>query len=256
MIVPLMVLTDEEAWLVSAIRDAADESISWRVLDCALQALPDDGMLVIAAESARHHRLSPLMSAAMARLGPDRCLLVIWNEEHQPDLRPLLGHLPEEVLYLPREASHVIAWLRRTLEAPPLADLTQYLRPGLPYAFDHALRHVLARSGDPLGDPPPGSVAALARKLALNRSNLQRRAPQFRVDLGGLIGGTRARWALARMRRPEDVPEAMRAMGIKDPRTLGNLLHANAGCSLHGLSVGRNAPWQSERVQVTRWPMC
>lgn len=82
-----------------------------------------------------------------------------------------------------------------------------------------------------LHNPPPASEAALARELGVNRSNLHRRAPQFGVDVGGLFARARARWALARIRSREDVPEPVSAMGIADDRPLEHLLLATAGCA-------------------------
>ncbi len=232
MIVPLMLLSDEGTWLESEIRALTSERIRWQVLEAGLRTIPVDGVLAIVVESGRHPRLNKLLRAALARLGDDRCALLFWADGRTPDLRGLRGWMPKAVIYLPDEVERLLAWAQGTRIPMVLDDLTEHLRPDLPAALRLALWLALGRSGDPSGEPPPRTVAELARASKVDRANLHRRAEVYGVDLGGLLQYKGARWVLARYRAPEDVAAVLRAMGWADERPLRRLLSATVGHTL------------------------
>lgn len=226
MIVPLMLVSDERAWLESEVRRTAAERVVWQVLEAGLGAIPFEGVLAIAAESARERRLAKLLRAAVDRLGEDRCALLLWAESRNPDLRALRGCTPKEVIYLPAEVERLLAWAEGARGVDASDDLTTVLHGELPGTLGVGLRFVLNRSREPSGPPPPGTVAELARSTGLDRPNLHRRAKQWHVDLPAFLRYTRVRWVLARYRRPEDLADIVRALGHADERPLRRLLQA------------------------------
>jgi hypothetical protein len=226
MIVSLMLVSDERAWLESELRGAAAEAIVWEVLEAGLGAIPFEGVLAIAAESARAPRLASLVRAAVDRLGEDRCALLIWADGRNPDLRTLRGCTPKEVIYLPSEVERLLAWAEGGTGPGKPADLEAALRVDLADALGVALRFALNRSREPSGPPPPGTVAELARSTGLDRANLHRRAKQWNVDLPAFLRHARVRWVLALYRRPEDLADVVRELGHTDDRPLRRLLQA------------------------------
>lgn len=226
MIVPLMLVSDERAWLESKLRRATAEAIVWEVLEAGLGAMPLDGVLAIAAESAREARLARLVRAAVDRLGEDRCALLLWAEGRNPDLRALRGCTPKEVIYLPDEVERLLVWAEGARGPRKPDDLKAALRVDLPDTLGVALRFALNRSREPSGPPPPGTVADLARSTGLDRANLHRRAKEWHVDLSAFLRHARVWWVLALYRRPEDLADVVRALGHADERPLRRLLQA------------------------------
>jgi hypothetical protein len=136
-IVPLLVLSDEASWLAAEIRRlsrVSDGGISWRALRKVPDAMPSEGLLAIACDDPGHPRLRATLQAALVKAGGRRCLLLLWGEH--PDLRPLHGLLPAEVLYLPSEADQLTAAVTRMTDPPRLEDLTPRFAPRLPDSLE------------------------------------------------------------------------------------------------------------------------
>ncbi len=226
MIVSLMLVGDERSWLEAQIRACVRERIVWRVLEAGLGALPVEGLLAIGADSARDPRLKKLLTAAVERLGEERCALLLWTDGRNPDLRGLRACTPQTVIYLPREVERVLAWVEGARGLRRSAGLSAALRSDLPGILAVALRHLMEAGDDPSGSPPPSTVAELARATRVDRAHLHRQARLWDVDFARLISHTRARWVLSRYQRRDDLPEIVRALGHRDERPLRRLLRA------------------------------
>lgn len=168
----------------------------------------------------------------------------------------LRGSTPRTVLYLPGEVEGLLAWAEGAGGVRRPDDLIGILRSDLPGALAIALRHVLEASGHFSGPPPPCTVAELARTVRLDRANLHRRAREWEVNLRKILLHLRARWVLARYRRPNQLPEIVRNLGHRDSRPLRRLVRAAVDCPLSrahtvdpgATSGGRYSPEVRERA--------